>query len=266
MRTWAAVFAVAVLCAACDQGDNTPPSEPAPPRLAHHDSVVLERPHGCESPVDECGGVEIRFPVFEQISNNAAYLLNRKVREFYVDQLGGSGSTPTNPLDTTREPLPSIIDAARLLLAEFVEFKNEFPMASAVWTVEGNATVLANDSLVCVQLDAYSFLGGAHPSTSTAFVTVNARTGREIDPRTLIRNMKAFTDSAEKAFREVNDMSASEDFGSRGYWFKADQFLLPDNIGFTADSLILHYNAYDIAPYAMGPTRITMPRSALAVQ
>ena len=40
-------------------------------------------------------------------------------------------------------------------------------------------------------------------------------------------------------------------------------FVLNDNIGMTEDKVIVHYNPYEIAPYAQGPTTIELDKNAL---
>ena len=39
--------------------------------------------------------------------------------------------------------------------------------------------------------------------------------------------------------------------------------MLSDNFGVMREGLVFHYNPYDVAPFALGPTTITLPWAAV---
>ena len=49
-----------------------------------------------------------------------------------------------------------------------------------------------------------------------------------------------------------------------GFWFPEEGFALPDNVGVVADSLLFHWDAYEIAPYSMGPIDVIVPAEEIA--
>ena len=269
MRAWASALVVTVFCIACNRETQTQqPLDVAINVVNSRDSVVLERPYDCKDPVSECSVVEIHLPVFSSqgASGNRllAFTLNRAVRDFYVDALGGAVGTPMSESDTTSS-MPNVIDAARLLLGDYEEFKAKYPSSPLTWVVQGTGKVTAADSLVCVELLVDAFTGGAHGNASTGFVVANSKTGKRVQAASLIRNVTMFTDSAERAFRILKNIGSSEDLSDHNYFLESNKFVLPENIGLSTDSVILYYNTYEIAPYALGPTRLAMPRSALQI-
>ena len=267
MRAWASALVVTVFCIACDRETQTQqPLDVTVNVVNSRDSVVLERPFDCKEPISECSVVEIHLPVFSSqgASGNKllAFTLNRAVRDFFVDALGGAVGRPISESDTT-STMPNVIDAARLLLGDYEDFKAKYPGSPLTWTVQGTGKVTAADSLVCVELLVDAFTGGAHGNTSTSYVVASSRTGKRVQVASMIRDVAMFTDSAERAFRILKNIGPREDLSDHNYFLESNRFVLPENIGLSADSVILYYNTYEIAPYALGPTRLAMPRAAL---
>lgn len=269
MRAWASALVLSVLCVACEQESQTPtPQDVHLAIVEHRDSVVVERPIDCKDPIAECTVIEVQFPVFTAThqygSPQLPFTLNRAVRQFFVDVLGGSNMPAVRETDTAAA-MPDIVDAARLLIGDYQEFKDKYPATGITWTVKGESKILAMDSMVCVQVFVDAFTGGAHGNTTTGFVIANSRTGKRVQIKDLVRDVTMFTDSAERAFRQQLHIGPADDLSDHNYFLESNRFSLPENMGITKDSLILYYNTYEIAPYAMGPTRITMPRRALAL-
>lgn len=264
MRALALVLPLAMVLVACET-DRPQPSTPLQQPIEYKDSIVLQREHGCSGAVDQCSSVDVTFQVFSGTNRVLVRSLNRAVRNYFVDVLGGAPQ-PQVAISDTSTPMPSIMDASRLLLGDFTEFKERYPQARQVWTVHGMSKVTAFDSLICVELHVESYTGGAHGNTNTSYIVADVRSGKQIAVTSLVKNIQRFTDSAERAFRVQTGIGLTEELGAHNYFVEDSTFGLPENIGLTADSIVLYYNEYEIAPYVMGPTRITMPRSALKVE
>ncbi len=227
-----------------------------PPPVSYSDSTVVVRPDDCTGMLDECGGVDIRFPVIVGGAEGVARMINQHIQAFFVDQLGSG--------DVESTAMPDIEAAAQLVLADYTDFKQDFPLSEQVWFVQGVGEITTIDSVVSVRVETYSYMGGAHSNTQVSFIMADTRTGQRIGLAELARDPEAFHALAEKEFRRSAGMSdADDDYATKGFWFNDNQFVLPENIGLTPDSVILYYNAYEIAPYSMGPTSITLPRTAL---
>jgi hypothetical protein len=227
------------------------------PPVTYHDSTIVVRIEGCKGLLEECGGVDVRFPVFNGGDSAAIAQINRRTLAFFVDLLGYG--------DVESEAIPNVFEAAHGLVADFNEFRNDYPNTSQVWVFQGIANTLVVDSLICTEAEAFSYLGGAHPNTSIRLSVARSADGSIVRVEDLAENEAVFLMSAEEAFREaVGMLEGDVDYAARGFWFDDNKFTLPANIGVSLDSVILHYNTYEIAPYAMGSVRCTLPRSILS--
>ena len=244
------ISAIIMFAGAC-----TPSEDVAELVIEHRDSSVIVRSPDCKGMLEECGGVQITFPVYVGGSEAAMNVINDRVEAFFVDQLGYGDETGSRP---------SIKDAAELLMEEYENTLAEFPYMNQVWVVQGTASPVAIDSLVCTEAEVFAYLGGAHPNTTVVFDVARATTGEKLDVATLAVDYDGFIEAAELAFRHSVGMDADDDdYASQGFWFKDNKFVLPENIGVSEDAIILHYNSFEIAPYSMGAFRCILPRSIL---
>ncbi|SFP64883.1 DUF3298 and DUF4163 domain-containing protein [Parafilimonas terrae] len=151
------------------------------------------------------------------------------------------------------------------LVAGFVDaykkMKTKFPDGPAIsWDGKLNGSVVKQtDRLVNIKLEAFTFTGGAHPNSNTYSLLFNAETGKKLAQGDVIKDIPALTALAEKKFREQLKIPAGTPVNSTIYTFDDNKFVLPKNIFFTDSGLQLYYNAYEIAPYYVGATIITLP-------
>ena len=64
---------------------------------------------------------------------------------------------------------------------------------------------------------------------------------------------------SKRAFRRARRLGPREDLAKAGFQFPGGAFALTVNAGLTRAGLVLHYNAYEVAPYVMGPTEAVVP-------
>ena len=226
-----------------------------PPPVSYSDSTVVVRPDDCEGLLDDCGGVDVRFPMIIGGPDGVADKINRHILAFFVDQLGAG--------DVESTAMPDIRAAAQLVLADYTDFKQDFPLSEQVWFVQGVGEITTIDTVVSIRVETYSYLGGAHSNSQVSYILADTRTGDRLGLADVSMDPETFHTAAEKEFRRVAGMEEEDDYATMGYWFNDNQFVLPENIGLTPDSVVLYYNAYEIAPYSMGPTRVTLSRSTL---
>lgn len=152
----------------------------------------------------------------------------------------------------------SVSEAVSQFDQEFKTFKNDFQDSSQKWEAKVNGHVIyESPEVICISLETYTDTGGAHGNGRTTYLNFNPKTGDLLTQNDIIKNLDQFKKVAEKAFEEQtkpkhNDESL-EDF------FFGEDFQLPSNIGFTDKGLELLYNNYEIASYAQGITKITLP-------
>lgn len=108
------------------------------------------------------------------------------------------------------------------------------------------------------------FNGGAHPSTTTSILRFNATTGQMIDYNNVftLANNRKLRDALLHKLMEMNKATTIDELNELGYLEMMDMFVTK-NFALDKDSIVFYYNEYEIAPYAMGPTTISLAYSDL---
>jgi len=155
----------------------------------------------------------------------------------------------------------SIETAADMFFKSRQEYMQEAPDSPGmVWTAECTDTVLLNDGqYLTLQLNSYSFQGGAHGSPLAAVATFNDGTGVQLTWNDLVTDTTALKTLMQQKFeKERADIFKPED-GSEPFQFdEIFQFKLPDNYGLVKDGIYCYYVVYEVGPYAFGETTFTL--------
>lgn len=155
---------------------------------------------------------------------------------------------------------------AESFLDAVAETRREFPDDHIPWVLERVVTVSgAAGDAVALRTDEYVHTGGAHPNSFRSYRVAALADGRTITLGDLFdeAGMTSLRAWAERAFRSAHGLSPDASLEEAGFWFEGGSFTLPDNWGFEGDELVLYYNAYDVAPYALGPTELRLPGEQL---
>ncbi len=198
---------------------------------------------------DSCPAISIQYPLALG-EDKLATSINTALREEIIEKLTFDDSTsPT----TVEEAMESFKEG-------YLELINEFPDAQSKWEAEINGKVsLQTEKFLSLELKTYIFSGGAHGYQATQFLNFDLKSKEEVDPEDLFKNIKEFSQFAEKKFRAAENIPEEQNINSTGFMFPEDKFVLPENIGFTSEGLLLWYNQYEIASYADGPISLLFP-------
>lgn len=173
--------------------------------------------------------------------------INEKLEEHVIQLISSEEDPETTNLEQLSENFINDYKEA----AE--SFSEEPP-----WEAYLNENVyLKSDDLVSIGITAEIFSGGAHGYKTLTFLNFNPKTGEKYSAEDLFKS--EFTAFVEERFRREHNIPAEENINSTGFWFKDDNFHLPENIGFEEDKVILVYNSYEIAPYAAGDIYMEIP-------
>ena len=146
----------------------------------------------------------------------------------------------------------------------FRKIQEEFPEELTGWEARVTAARSYEDAhVLTVKMETYVFTGGAHGYPATRFLNFDKKTGEEMDAVELFRDPEAFSEFAETSFRNQYEIPANAPINSTGFMFEDNRFRLPQNMGFTADSLVLIYNPYEAASYADGALVLEFPLEAI---
>ncbi len=212
-----------------------------------YDIVSMEKTVG-ECDADGCATVIISYPEWETMPKG----MNDAALKKWCDQSLLSYWGSETPLNSTDE----LIDQ---FFAGYVEVKKEIGTA-ADWSLERSINVIYNSTQwISLQYKDYSYAGGAHPNSVTGHASFNAHTGKQLVFTDLMgdSNIERLTALGEKAFRKEREIAEGTSLEDAGFMFEDGKFYLPEyNMAVVKNGLQFYYNAYEVGPYALGPTAI----------
>ena len=203
----------------------------------------------CES----CPAVRISIPEVLGKSKLATSV-NTALREEIIELLDYAG-------EQDARDIPGAIKAFQ---DGFRKMQEEFPEELTGWEASVEAAKSYEDpKVITIKMNTYIFTGGAHGYAATRFLNFNKKTGKELDADELFKDPEAFSAFAESSFREQYQIPSDAPINSTGFMFEDNQFRLPQNIGFTVQGMVLHYNPYEAASFADGDLVLEFSHEAI---
>lgn len=128
------------------------------------------------------------------------------------------------------------------------------------WSYDIGMEIVFNDeNFVCYALNQYEYTGGAHGNGFNLYHIFDLKNKNKITKKEIFKkgtDAKLLAKIIEKLALK-NGVKGQNGLKSAGYWV---QEIKPNNnIYITKAGVVFHYNAYEIAPYAMGTTEILIP-------
>ena len=198
---------------------------------------------------DKCPEINVMIPIAKgqaEVSDS----INKKVFSV-LKEIVYFGEKPYNA--TTYD---SLLVA---FINSYEKLKREFPEDKFGWeaTIEG-AVKYQTDSIINIEINHYTYTGGAHGYQGKRSLLFNPKTGKNINNDMLFKNYNDFKAFAEKKFRFKFKIPANHGINATKFMFEDDKFQLPLNLFFTDKGLLLYYNRYEIASYADGPQELLL--------
>ena len=196
----------------------------------------------------DCPKMEIEIP--KALDNLAvSEAINRGLEEEVISLLSfdeGEG------IDTAQKAMSSFTESYKELKAKFPD---EIP-----WEANATGKIIHEDeNIVSIQLDSYTYTGGAHGYGATTFLNFDKKKGTELENWELFEDLEGFQKFAETKFRIQENIPQDQNINATGFMFEGDSFHLAHNIGYTEDGIQLIYNQYEVASFADGPIVLTLP-------
>jgi len=162
----------------------------------------------------------------------------------------------------TKGEYESLNQMADSLFIDYKKLLNDFPDIPYKYEVSRN-TVVELDSIGIFSFtkSEYTYLGGAHPNSATTFSNYNTVTNKKILLSDLfVKDYETeLNKEGERVFRALKSLSPNENLTEAGFWFENDKFKVNDNFLIKKEGIEFYYNPYEIAPYALGPTKLLIP-------
>jgi len=155
----------------------------------------------------------------------------------------------------------------RAFLAEYAALVAREPSYRHPWFLERKVFVVENTpEVLSLSVSERAFTGGAHGSQTIVYQNLHPSTG---EPRRLADWLVAGFEPklralAEAKFREVREIEDGTSLEQAGFIFFEDQsFSLTNNYSLSNEGVSFYYNAYEVGPYALGPTEIHLSAKEL---
>lgn len=219
--------------------------------LSFSSRTIEKRLDDCLPENGECTFISLTYPVAED-GNGKAEKINNDIEDLIVRTIDFQ--------DEGHSEKPE--ELAENFIRDYKETANDFPEFELPW----EATVIGkinyrSPSIVSIKFNTDMFTGGAHGYRSTNYLNFDPESGKTLKESDLFNS--DFIDYVEKDFRQKKNIPLDSNINSTGMFFENDEFHLPANIGIKKDEIILHYNAYEIAPYSAGNFILTYPKSEI---
>ncbi len=214
------------------------------------ETIEVEKKASCNA--EPCTTVSIAYPRFESFPN-----FNKVIESHIVETL-------SEDFIMEADGSESIEELENMFIQSYEEFVANFPESQTPWDLSINITIsYSSDNFLSLEMSTTSYTGGAHPNGNISYINLKKGNKKPLSSKDIIKNQKQLTKIAEAQFRDYYEIPVGEAFSDYGFTFENDEFSLPEAIGFSNNGMILYYNSYEIAPYANGPTDLTIPFSKL---
>ena len=94
---------------------------------------------------------------------------------------------------------------------------------------------------------------------SVRLVSFDADTGAILRLEDLVEDPDAFQDALHAAVRADRGLAVDADLAEAGFWVEDGALPGTDNLARIDGGVRVRYDAYEIGPYAMGPTDVVVP-------
>ena len=214
---------------------------------------ITKSSQNCNPDSASCSYSKIEYPVFtDSTKSKLNDLIHQKIVAIASEYVGEDA------------PGGTLEHIAQLFIYDYEEFKVDFPEYNFGWYLNVKAEIIyETDHIISLSIIDEAFTGGAHPNSSTAYFVIDASTNKELSTTDIISDMAQFKKLLEEEFRKVKNMNENQSFADVGFYLNEDDFLINNNIGITEESVIVHFNPYEIAPYSEGATTLELNREML---
>lgn len=169
---------------------------------------------------------------------------------------------PTGRLRSPAVEPDSLMDS---FIADWNE-QRKVTHSRAYWRFDRQVRVMAETlGVVSLERTESVYTGGAHSMTTTKLVNLDADRGTTLHFDDFFHpEMRDSLDlTLEPMFRMTRGIAPDSSLREAGFTFPDDRFHVNDNFAVTRGGVLWHFDPYEIAPYAMGPTDFVVPFSAL---
>lgn len=246
------MFILALIALGCSSNDKL---SALPSQAQFLVRTLADSTGSCADTAAPCARIEVTYPEITTTGfPEATDAVNAEVEMLLLNEYA----------DTPDEFFPE--DLVSDFLTDYEQMIWDSPDYTIPWMKTIEISVIANGGdVLSLEYLLFTYTGGAHPNAQIAFRNFDLKTGSQPPLYTMLRQGADTTLNrlGERAFRETRGLGPNESLAEAGFWFNEDRFVLPTEYLIDVTGLTFVFNAYEIAPYSMGPTEFTIPYAIL---
>lgn len=237
---------------ACQNSKNGTPEETAAAPSVEQKVFRKEQGADCDKAEDDetrtdCARIDLLYPVVTKGGKALQDAVTAWTNNYLFSIMEAEETPKSSTLDA----------AAKAFFDLHTQSKKEGgeSIANGAYEVRtGSDVVFNNGKYLTLAINGYTFMGGAHGSPTEALNTFDAQSGKILTWDDLVTDKAAVQALAEKKVRKER-----ADVFKEGFDFDDTfNFVLPANYGLTEEGIFLYYQHYEIMPYALGATEVTL--------
>ncbi len=214
---------------------------------------IFRSSQNCVPDSASCTYAKIKYPEF---TDSTRWKLNDFIHQ-KIEAVVSEYISEDNANETLVHNAQSFIDDYETFIVEYPEYKFG-------WFLNVKSEIIYNtEEIVSFSINRTAFTGGAHPNSSTSYFTIDTATLRELSLSDIIGDTLKLKKLLEQEFRNVKGIKENQSLADAGYYLNDGDFSLSNNIGITDESIIVHFNPYEIAPYSLGATTLELNRKTM---
>ncbi len=197
-----------------------------------------------------CAIFDVTVPQISGGDSSVTAAVNHSVQSF-VRSTVGAGESPSFTV--------AMDSAAAQMISAFKQSRIDIPDIPMGYSMEiKGATPMLTTKVATMYVDGYSFMGGAHPNPFTTVVSYDLlQGGKALSITSMVADTNAVRPLLEAAYKEAKGMKPEEKITDLLYP-ELQHLPMPANVAVLPEGLIFFYNAYEVAPYAVGPAEIVL--------
>ncbi len=212
-------------------------------------TITKDDPQCDTSKEKNCRIVDIKYHVFDNHP-----VLNDSIRTMLL---------AIYPFERTDSSATlSLEEQTEEFMDQYKKFKKEPYSQGRKYELISSTKILEElANLFTLQLDAYTYSGGAHGASFRRFINYDIKNKKVILLNDILKNnyQDSLVNVAEVIFKKNEGLKPEQALSPNAYFFENNQFGLANSYVFTSQGILFLYNEYEIKPYAAGRTELLVP-------
>lgn len=235
----------------CGQSSQVSTTKPNNDSLSYEMIVQSQSFNNCEPGDENCTYIRFEYPAFTNVESPLKDSLQSLTDFYFYDN--------ENKLSNTDSIMMAFINS-------YAKFSEQYPEAKAAWSVDKFISVQnQNPKWITLRCTDNIYEGGAHPNSNTQYLIFDKATGKRLQLTDFFDtvSINKLTILGEPLFCAAKGIAPEQGLDEAGFWFPNNRFKLNDNFYFSEAGLTFYYNKYEIGPYVLGSTELTIPAPQL---